>query len=266
MPVAFRSLMFAILSLAALPACSSHEPCGGPCGSNQYCNTMGGPHIGNCMCVDGYYEESSRCVDFDECFYRRYNCKPDQMCRNTVGSYECVACGPPRVMCNGKCTNFNYDDNNCGACGHDCGPLATCRETTCTQIRELLVSATWSRDGVTYLVLQTPNGKLISPSNKGPSADTDYGSYDEPINAPTGPEAIEWSSGPPPPSGTYHVCFENPGLTPPISSTNPLNFTVSVARPNQSSLVFTGSRTRDVAAQDHCQPGDISYVGSFTYP
>jgi hypothetical protein len=40
---------------------------------------------------------------------------------------------PPRAPsdCGSVCADLQTDDANCGACGHACGPTATCRAGTC---------------------------------------------------------------------------------------------------------------------------------------
>jgi hypothetical protein len=84
---------------------------------------------GECVltCQEGLVECDETCVDpdNDEAYCGAdencagYDiCGPGEICN---GSGVCAAsCASPLEACNGACTNFDYDPNNCGACGNNC--------------------------------------------------------------------------------------------------------------------------------------------------
>ena len=48
---------------------------------------------------------------------------------------EVVSCGEGAVNCNGKCTNINVDNTNCGSCGMTCFSPAVCCNGECVDLR-----------------------------------------------------------------------------------------------------------------------------------
>src|SRR5262249_2910510 len=98
--------------------CCSGSTCKmGTCASSASCIQAGG------VCT---FSDASDCCsgacDGDSCcgFY-------GDSCQNGFGCCEgqCIggvcSCGPPDKMCGSTCTMVQWDDANCGDCGHTCG-------------------------------------------------------------------------------------------------------------------------------------------------
>lgn len=67
-----------------------------------------------CKCPEGkkYSNEYSKCVDLDECAELKHECHaPNQLCLNTIGSYECV-CEQGYRLTQNKCVPHELFDND----------------------------------------------------------------------------------------------------------------------------------------------------------
>ncbi|KAG8436526.1 hypothetical protein GDO86_007581 [Hymenochirus boettgeri] len=104
-------------------ACQDINECleSNPCHHRCF-NSIGGFH---CGCDPGYQLKSRRCIDLNEC--RHGVCRPDQLCKNTRGSYKCIdvcAVGFTRAE-NGSCV----DINECQDSAHQCKNNQICENT-----------------------------------------------------------------------------------------------------------------------------------------
>ncbi|KAG8556198.1 hypothetical protein GDO81_017962 [Engystomops pustulosus] len=97
--------------------CKESNPC------HQRClNTIGSYH---CGCEAGFHLKGKRCYDLNEC--RQQVCRPDQMCKNTRGSYKCIDLCPSGFtkLDNGSCA----DINECIEAMHRCKNNQICENT-----------------------------------------------------------------------------------------------------------------------------------------
>ena len=209
----------------------------------------------------------SVCTDIDECALGTDTCAEGEVCVNTPGGFECEepACVPPRIVCGDFCVDPNTDNNNCGACGTVCGEGKACTGGVCVGTGNLQFTATWSRNGDADLIVITPNGKRIFYGNRGPSAETDFGSLDVDDQTGDGPENIFWAPGRTPPGGTYNICLRVGGFNPPPSPQAPVNYAVRVRRTGQLDVEFRGVATQSRSVQ-LCLPSEPAFVGSVVYP
>ncbi|KAM3915384.1 hemicentin-1 [Leptodactylus fuscus] len=97
--------------------CQESNPC------HQRClNSIGSYH---CGCDPGFYLKGRRCFDVNEC--RQSVCRPDQLCKNTRGSYKCIDLCPSGFTKaeNGSCV----DINECKEATHRCKNSQICENT-----------------------------------------------------------------------------------------------------------------------------------------
>ncbi|XP_040264776.1 hemicentin-1 isoform X1 [Bufo bufo] len=97
--------------------CQELNPC------HQRCfNSIGSYH---CGCDPGFYLKGRRCFDMNEC--RQSVCRPDQLCKNTRGSYKCIDLCPSGLSKteNGSCV----DINECKEATHWCKNNQICENT-----------------------------------------------------------------------------------------------------------------------------------------
>ncbi|XXX71815.1 EGF domain-containing protein [Sorangium sp. So ce134] len=234
------------------------------CDANAACTNTPGSFT--CACTTGYSGDGTTCTDVDECALGTDDCDANAACTNTPGSYTCqAACNPPNTQCGADCADTTSDASHCGGCANACAANQSCVASTCVGSGNLGVSVTWSRPGDLDLFVSTPSGKVIFFWNPGPNADTDFGQLDRDDLLGTGPENIFWDIGVTPPSGTYHVCLQPALFLIPPTVLTPVSYTVTVRRPFQAPQVLTGSIT-SMAFSLSCDPGQPTYVTSFTYP
>jgi hypothetical protein len=186
------------------------------------------------------------------------NCVVPTTCVNTPGSFTC-ACNPPAGLCNGVCKDFDTDTANCGGCGVACVGTQDCVLGTCVGTGDLSVTLTWDLAGDMDLHVITPTGKHIYYGLLGPTASTDFGELDVDDQFGTGPENVFWASQYTPPTGNYLVCAS------PYNINGTTNYTVTIKRPGQPDLVFTGTRTADNISSV-CDTLSPNFVTSFAYP
>ncbi|XP_073439014.1 hemicentin-1 [Dendrobates tinctorius] len=97
--------------------CQEMNPC------HQLCfNSIGSYH---CGCDPGFNLKGRRCFDLNEC--RQNVCRPDQLCKNTRGSYKCIQLCPSGFTKaeNGSCV----DINECREAEHRCKNNQICENT-----------------------------------------------------------------------------------------------------------------------------------------
>jgi hypothetical protein len=118
--------------------------------------------------------------------------------------------------------------------------------------------------------VKTPNNYLIYFRFPEASPFSDYGQLDA-DTAVMGPEKIFWLGIYTPPSGTYLICFNAYGVSdypsnfvPAPSTTNPVDFSVTVSIPGSPDQIFTGSRTFQSTSEE-CTALSPTYVTSVTY-
>ena len=136
-------------------------------------------------------------------------------------------------------------------------------------VGSLGISLVWSRTGDGDLLVTTPNSKTIYHGNKGANETTDWGKLDKDDRNGTGPENIYWpSNGKNPPHGTYNVCFSPWSFSPSINISNPLSFTIRIARPMHPVHTHTQNITSPFKhnKSESCFASSPGYVTSFTYP
>lgn len=192
-------------------------------------------------------------------------------CQNGFSGPLCAMCGElldPDTICGDTCVDTDTDQLNCGACGNACAGDQDCQAGTCADVTgNLRIHLEWSRAGDLDLVVTTPNGKTIAFNNTGPSSGTDFGELARDDREGTGPEVIFWDDQYTPPEGTYFVCAPTYTFLPAVSSTDPVGYEITVSRPGESDIVFTGTweeRNDRPFADAGCSPALPSYVGSFT--
>lgn len=126
----------------------------------------------------------------------------------------------------------------------------------------------WSRSGDGDIVVATPNNKYIFWRNRGSTVDSDWGLLNMDAINGTGPENVYWSnSGPDPPNGDYHVCFQPYDFSPLLSVGNPVSVTVT-------GIVSTGARVDHTktfisgffTSYTQCDPNSVAFVMTLTYP
>ncbi|MEE6496324.1 hypothetical protein FKM82_002300 [Ascaphus truei] len=103
--------------------CEDINECQEPNPCHQRClNSIGGFH---CECDAGFQLKGRRCFDLNEC--RQSVCRPDQLCKNTRGSYKCIDLCPRGLMGaeNGSCV----DINECRDTSHRCRYNQICENT-----------------------------------------------------------------------------------------------------------------------------------------
>ena len=129
------------------------------------------------------------------------------------------------------------------------------------------MALTWSRPGDGDIVVATPSGRNIFWQNRGPTAATDNGFLDQDDQAGTGPENVYWpSSGPNPPAGTYHMCFQPYAFDPAPSPENPVVASMNIRRPDGTITTLTKTVTQRYSFNNQCSPTSSSFMGSITYP
>ncbi|WP_437805324.1 EGF domain-containing protein [Sorangium sp. So ce1078] len=234
------------------------------CDANAACTNTPGSFT--CACTTGYSGDGTTCTDIDECALGTDDCGANAACTNTPGSYTCQsACNPPSTQCGAECVDTTSDASHCGGCANACAANQSCVASSCVGSGNLGVSVTWGRPGDMDLFVQTPGGNMIFFMNPGPHAGTDFGQLDRDDTVGTGPENIFWDIGVTPPSGTYHVCLVPLFFLIPPTVLTPVSYTVTVRRPFQAPQVLTGSIT-SLGFSSSCDPGQPTYVMSFTYP
>jgi hypothetical protein len=85
-----------------------------------------------CRCKDGFErdQKSQNCVDIDECTTGTNSCSKSEICRNLVGSHECVVC--PSGFRPGKMTSAeDFECIDIDECEEEspCDSETTCRNT-----------------------------------------------------------------------------------------------------------------------------------------
>ncbi|XP_063415069.1 fibrillin-1-like [Mytilus trossulus] len=89
------------------------------CKVNEVCVNADGP---TCQCKPGYRSTVIGCLDIDECATHTANCKPNQICENLPGSYQCKECPTGQIPVNNECIGKT--------CKHvKCGEHEECKET-----------------------------------------------------------------------------------------------------------------------------------------
>lgn len=113
--------------------CLAIGRCTVPCQTDKQCPTSwtcdNVPGAGSlCSCARQGSSESCNLQD-DDCdgiVDNNATCDDNQICRS--GVCECVG-----TVCNGTCTDLQFDDDNCGACGVSCASNgSTCLDGSCT--------------------------------------------------------------------------------------------------------------------------------------
>jgi hypothetical protein len=115
------------------------------------------------------------------------------------------------------------------------------------------------------LHLLTPSNKHIYYGNKGADINTDFGKLDVDNKANKGPENIFWDVAYVPPMGTYSICVIPYNFTPTPTPANPVDFTVTIAKPGVPDQVIMGTRTSQMKTI-MCDLASPYYLTSFMYP
>lgn len=153
------------------------------------------------------------------------------------------------------------------SCRSSCTSEQNCVNGLCVNVGYLACTLTWSRPGDGDIVVTTPNNRTISYKNRGPSVNTDGGQLDIDDQNGVGPENVYWiSSGTPPSTGVYHVCFEPYTILPLISPTNPITVVYRIIRPLNNIMIFTQTFTSLLQNSYNCDSNSPTLIGSFTYP
>lgn len=121
----------------------------------------------------------------------------------------------------------------------------------------------WSRPGDGDIYATTPSNMSIYWDNKGPSNETDLGELDL-DDEDTGPGNVFWSNTPP--TGTYHLCFNQYDFDTPSSVFNPITVTFKVRKLNAGTQTFTKTFTDGDSDSGTCSPTLSEYVVSVDYP
>jgi hypothetical protein len=150
-------------------------------------------------------------------------------------------------------------------CVPDCASYQTCSNGVCVGVGEFGITVTWSRPGDGDIHVQTPSGKLIKYSNKGPAASTDNGQLDVDDQRGTGPENVFWSETAP--IGVYNICFDQYSFSPSASPTAPITATFTIRRPGRAPQTITKTFT-DGGRLDStkCDSSLPSFIDSVEYP
>ncbi|KAG9483371.1 hypothetical protein GDO78_009341 [Eleutherodactylus coqui] len=117
--------------------CQESNPC------HQRCfNSIGSYH---CGCDPGFFLKGRRCFDLNEC--RQSVCRPDQVCKNTRGSYKCIDLCPSGLAKteNGSCVDINECDNQ-DVCQHECRNVLGSYQCICPPGYQLMANGKSCQD------------------------------------------------------------------------------------------------------------------------
>lgn len=153
-------------------------------------------------------------------------------------------------------------------CNTTCEPEQVCVRGVCINIGKLGINMIWSRAGDADLLVSTPKNKTIYYGNKLSSNATDGGYLDMDDQVGTGPENVYWPKDSIfiPPNGTYHFCVQVPRFSPNLSTTSPLQVTITIRQPMYPTYTYTKTFTRPFRDTNTCSPSSAGYIGSFSYP
>jgi uncharacterized protein YfaP (DUF2135 family) len=130
----------------------------------------------------------------------------------------------------------------------------------------LAFSAVWDRPGDLDILVRTPSNEIIYYANVA----ADGGFLDADDQVGTGPENIFWDATITPPSGTYEVCVNSwsTNFNPPISTTDPVNVTVTIRVAGVTTSIHPSIMTvaYNTTYDGMCDPGLPTHVTSFAYP
>ena len=161
-------------------------------------------------------------------------------------------------------------------CSPSCSANQDCVKGHCISRGVLQFTVTWSRPGDADLFVTTPGDDTIYWDNVGPDIGTDGGRLEHPGDFAEGPENVVWDSDEEPESGAYDLCFlagvstaPDGAFVPPISATNPVDFTLTVSAYGTVVERFEGSLDANATIDDEdypdCTPLESAYVGMFLY-
>ncbi|XP_022286326.2 uncharacterized protein LOC111099195 [Crassostrea virginica] len=115
-------------NLGCLKTCNlCHDKCA--TGENN-CHSLADCHTAEdsftCLCRKGYEGDGvTSCSDIDECSTNKHNCLQNQICKNTIGGYNCLSkavktqqtkCLSGYTLKNGKCEDINECTSGLAAC------------------------------------------------------------------------------------------------------------------------------------------------------
>ncbi|EYF04269.1 Hypothetical protein CAP_4746 [Chondromyces apiculatus DSM 436] len=161
-------------------------------------------------------------------------------------------------------------------CSPSCGADQDCVKEHCISRGALQFTVTWSRPGDADLFVTTPGDDTIYWENMGPDLGTDGGRLEHPGDFGEGPENVVWDGDEEPEYGQYSVCFlagfsgaPDGAFEPPITASDPLDFTVTVSEYGSVVERFEGSFQANTIIDDEnypdCTPIESAYVGWFLY-
>lgn len=134
-------------------------------------------------------------------------------------------------------------------------------------IGQLAYVITWSRSGDGDITVITPNNNKIYCRNTGPTAATDYGTFDFDDRTGRGPENVFWTYNVSvPPHGLYHVCMEPFDFTPNVSTNDPVETTLKVYYSATLMQTFQKTITYGHKTNYTCGLSSPILVASLTYP
>lgn len=140
-----------------------------------------------------------------------------------------------------------------------------CVNGVCVGNGNFAFSLTWSSPGDGDLVVTTPNNKTIYYGNRGPTSDTDYGRLDVDDRTGFGPENIFWNQSFTPPTGNYHVCFQQHDLN--ATVLRPITATIEVRKTLVATQTYRKTfTTRSEPLLNYCSPSLDTFIVSVNYP
>lgn len=150
-------------------------------------------------------------------------------------------------------------------CLPGCKLSQVCENQICVSTGSFSLTLTWSTPGDGDLVVTTPNDNTIYYANTGPDSTTDFGQFERDDLVGTGPENAFWNISVTPPTGTYHICFRQFGLTATIA--NPITATIQVReRFSPIQIISKTFTSRSVSQPSLCRPDLNTFVTSVDYP